>query len=330
MKTCSLSKKWLLENKFNGNEDEYKQYKSTLGKLSLKEKRPNQLKYWTNLGYTILEAKEKVSFVQKQRSPRCIEYWIKRGFSNEEAKMKISEHQDICSLKSFIRRWGESEGKIKYEIYKNKIAASTVFKDSSFQIEMSRKTKKSIEYWLKAGYSIEEAEKLRYAFCCLKSYWCKEYWMDRGYSEEESINQASKIQKDFSKKGLQSFFNRNCRSKIEIQFADFLSRYFTIYVDAVVETNSGMKFPDIYIEELDCFVEIYGDFWHAKNLDDNTFIIGNLTAADIRLRDKTRLLEIKEKTNKPILVIWESDLLKNGFDKTTQTIKESVRENKNH
>lgn len=54
-----------------------------------------------------------------------IGYWIKKGFSEEEAKNKISELQKTFSLEICIRKYGEEEGRKKWEErqkkWKNKV-----------------------------------------------------------------------------------------------------------------------------------------------------------------------------------------------------------------
>jgi len=55
----------------------------------------------------------------------------------------------------------------------------------------------SIDFWVKKGYSIEEADYKRNSIRPIK----KEYWIEKGYSEEEAIKMAIQKKEENNKKG---------------------------------------------------------------------------------------------------------------------------------
>jgi hypothetical protein len=89
----------------------------------------NKLQKWIALGYTKNEAIDIVKLIQSDRSAkspatqpgvkeysiRCKEYWIKQGYSIEDALLKVSEAQIGNGLQWYISRYGEIEGKARYE-----------------------------------------------------------------------------------------------------------------------------------------------------------------------------------------------------------------------
>jgi len=91
----------------------------------------NTIEYWCDKGYTIEQAKEKVSSIQKERSAkspvskkgvrgysvRTIEYWMKKGYTFEESESKIKLVQTTNGLKFYINKYG-SAGE---ELFKKRI-----------------------------------------------------------------------------------------------------------------------------------------------------------------------------------------------------------------
>ena len=90
------------------------------------------VEYWLEKGYTEEEAKKKVSEFQtkmnerrvlkysnkelaKKINPRCVEYWLEKGYTEEEAKKTISELQRTFSLEKCIKKYGEIEGRKRWE-----------------------------------------------------------------------------------------------------------------------------------------------------------------------------------------------------------------------
>jgi len=98
----------------------------------IKTFRKFNIEYWIERGYSTEESIIKVREFQKENSIKFIkkalsnpekyvdrtqtqiEYWIKKGFDYDESLQKVKERQDTNSLSSFIKRYGEKEGLLKY------------------------------------------------------------------------------------------------------------------------------------------------------------------------------------------------------------------------
>jgi hypothetical protein len=89
--------------------------------------------YWLNRGYTLDEARQKIKEVQSCRSnkfvlkkklepekydsiiPNQIGYWLKRGYNKEEATALVKDRQITFSLETCIQKYGEIEGKRRFD-----------------------------------------------------------------------------------------------------------------------------------------------------------------------------------------------------------------------
>lgn len=141
---------------------------------------------------------------------RTMEYWLSRGWSPEEAHVKSKQAT------------GPKNGYSPYsrEFWTNKVNPVTGINYTDEEADFERNSRRPIrkEYWIKQGYSPEDAEKKaletkrkndktgakkagsnpelsRYT-----SKRCKEYWIIRGSSEKEANKKVSERQSTFSLK----------------------------------------------------------------------------------------------------------------------------------
>lgn len=85
----------------------------------------------------------------KKSSMRCVEYWIEKGFSLEDAKTKVSNHQIKFSLKSCIEKYGEQNGKIIFNRRQNLWQQSLNSKTEIDKIRINKSKGKNIEQYIK-------------------------------------------------------------------------------------------------------------------------------------------------------------------------------------
>ena len=126
-----------------------------------------------------------------------IEHWLAKGYSYDEAKNKIFEIQSKIS------------SKVKNRFVVNKQNLSERGIDAN--LFMRQKSQLCAEYWLKRGYSIDDAKNKIFEIqsknsrkrtrlsICENSYRCKEHWIKLGYSEEESKQIIKNYQRTFSR-----------------------------------------------------------------------------------------------------------------------------------
>ena len=318
---CPLSKTNMLKKM---TEEEYTEKVRNHGKRLIGNS-PNDISYWIKKGFTEDEAKEKVHQSAIENSARRVEYWIKRGYSEEEAVIKVSTIQDNTSLESFIARYGEEEGQIRYNKYIDLLRAKSkvcieywlslgyseedaVKKISEHQSEVSKRGPANIRYWLDRGYDEEAAEQMRLSVIRSKFANCTAYWLDRGYDLEEAQLMVKQTQSSRGKLGMLAQLGR-ARSKLEQIFDEKTNQYEKIWPSSVERKDGSYYFPDF--EFKGCFVEIYGDYWHANpSLYGPESKIKDYIAKDKWKKDGLRIEEIQEITGKPVFIIWESDFNK--------------------
>lgn len=116
----------------------------------LKKSLPSMIEYWTGKGFDVESSIQKIKESQKKAvsnrvferntSIRCQEYWIDKGYDIEEAKKMISSLQKR-DLDFFILKYGEEEGKKKFEKIKKSKKSTWEGKD---KVEHGRKTAQKV------------------------------------------------------------------------------------------------------------------------------------------------------------------------------------------
>lgn len=323
---CSLKK----ENQIKKyGLSEYEKRKASFAK-ALDHTRENSINTWVNRGYSIHEAKAIVSKIQRTRSKRCVEYWTIKGYTINEAVLMVSESQSITSKKSFLTRYGDEVGSIKYVNYIKKLKEVSQFGISYWLNKHDGNSDKAIEslfqyqskngfsqrgskkYWLSLGYDDESAEQASLHFSRKRSSWCYEYWLDKGFLYNEAIDIVKNIQSKNAR--LRKFLNFSKLEKEVISELREMHPTLTFLENEIVIDNGARIFPDIVIKELNTVIEVYGDFWHAnpRQYKTDQYMHSGMLAKEIWEKDKVRL-DLLKKSYDNIIVLWESDIKKNGI-----------------
>lgn len=108
-------------------------------KINVVSGSPFSLKYWIKRGLSEEEANLKL----KKIKPINIEYWIDRGYTVDDAKFQIELHL-MNTERAYIKVYGETEGPVLFKKQKQK--------QGKFN------SKRSVEYWVSRGFSIEDAK----------------------------------------------------------------------------------------------------------------------------------------------------------------------------
>lgn len=220
-----------------------------------------------------------------------IEHWVKRGHSHEEAILKISEIQRNNTIKR------------KPEGY----------------LEHSKKIKHSNDYWLALGYSLEEAEQLRYPYL-LQMLCNKEGFIFRHGEVEGEIKYSQSIASKYesfkknpilvprvSKESLKFLvpIYKYCRKlgipKQWIYFGIGGSKEFFIRKDG--QENAGY-FYDFVITNLNIIIEYHGTFWHPR--EDIQWRNGYFSQEEAIQKDIDKQL-LAENRNMCYNVVWSDD-----------------------
>lgn len=106
--------------------------------------------FWKCRGWHDNEIKEMVSKDQRKRSKRCVEYWISKGFSIDDAKSKVSDYQRRnCKITNQKRQKSYYIGLGYSDEEAEQIANSINDRLSAFRKQ----------FWIDRGYSDKDAER---------------------------------------------------------------------------------------------------------------------------------------------------------------------------
>lgn len=117
-------------------------------------------------------------------------------------------------------------------------------------------------------------------------------------------------------------------SKSEIEFGNLLKKALGkysrslkngIFFERLDKPNYYFK-PDFVFKK--CVIEFDGDFWHARNFDDNEIVHHDIMAKEIREIDKLKTKTYKKYGYK-VFRVWYSDF-KNNKEKTIQKLKNKL------
>jgi hypothetical protein len=184
------------------NQDGVISYSSIGGWLNknytFKSKKWGDLEYWLERGWSkenALKELKKRNHEIKQRNRLCVEYWINKGYSEEEGFKIISESQSKSS-KCVINHPGKSKKMLREKGYTEE------------EITELCLTPTNVRFWIKKGYSEEEAVEYIRKHQSNASKHVNyderlapnnvEYWINKGFTEEESKQKVSERQRTFS------------------------------------------------------------------------------------------------------------------------------------
>lgn len=133
----------------------------------------------------------------RSSSWRCIEYWVKKGYTEEQARVEISQKQSLISSKQSkgVLRSVETCKKIKekatqrqsIDYWIQKYGNEGIEKFNLYKQQLSYNGKKSAKKRKETNYDYTTSTPRR-----------KEYWLKKGYSEQEAMLMVAKTQSTFS------------------------------------------------------------------------------------------------------------------------------------
>lgn len=97
----------------------------------------------------------------KFNSNRSLEYWTHRGYTIEDAKKKVSEYQNKFSLEKCIEKYGEEKGMIIFTERQNKWQNSLTM-NGNFRMGYS-KISQELFYSILLKYDIKDRDKIKFA-----------------------------------------------------------------------------------------------------------------------------------------------------------------------
>jgi len=283
-------------------------------KYKIKTQRKINKEYWISRGSSEEEAIKKVKDFQKEQSKKVKnfksemhkEYWIEHGFSEEEAKEKVKDRQATGKLEKYIVKYGEKDGRKKWEERQIKWQNTMNDKGIEEKHEMYKKIFDKINNKLP-----EEKKRInKLKGTTLENQikkWGKVDGTEKYYLWYNKIINHLSHQLYYSKMSQELFYKllENISDKENVKFA-------THNGEKIIRKESRSYLYDFCYNKK--IIEFNGDYWHAnpqlyKEIDILKFST-NLTAKEIWKLDEQKINVVKNKGYK-ILIIWEKDYKEN-------------------
>lgn len=282
--------------------------------------------------YGSIIGKEKYDNYKKSVSNRySISWWKEKYPEKWEIKRNYWIEKANGSLKNFINRFGEDDGKKRYDIFrsrcsiKNKDYRIQKFGEKIYKNQLDRYKKRknvvSFGYFLekyKWDYDKAKSEyKKRQQTISLEKF-IEKYGEEAGKKRYESILNktvfcfTSKIYSN-PQKILSDEIRKKCNSD-KIIIYDYNNPYlFYTTKELRADINQKVIIPDIFIKPINLVIEFYGDYWHANpsKYKEYDILLGKF-ASDIWNRDYKKMQFLKDYYKSEVLIVWENDFMLNG------------------
>lgn len=220
-----------------------------------------------------------------------VKYWLKKGFSESEAAERVKFYQTYDEA-SYIRRYGEIEGRKKYQENNQKAAYSRQTEGmlkNGWALEEIKEQKDNFSIpVLMKKYGISETEAVGLRKSRLRnhnSYFCLDFWIKKGYQEEQSKAVISKLQSRQEDYWIKKYGEELGRQKYESYLSKLKFKFFVPSKESLqffapvmkfcddnrieytleknVKVNGRSYHVDLVIEEYDLMFEFDGAKFHA-------------------------------------------------------------------
>lgn len=293
-----------------------------------REARPSNRKYWERLHpeWTSNEVEEALRKYKSENSPQCIEYWRKRYPDASESELKVMlENKKADYLSKRPDNHGEnnprhrskttekerregSPSSIEFYIKRNPDKTAEECEamrqkhiKSLSKTHTKENTTTCTEYWIKKGYTKQEAKRIihdLYTFTlekCIKKYGDKD---GRKFYEERQKRWL---------KSLRGTFKENNGIPQSRWAQSIIEKIIELLPEAEPEFIIGKYSFDIRYENK--LIEFNGDYFHCNpKMYDADFYnkLSKKTAKEIWDKDKKKI-SIAESNGYKVFVLWEFD-----------------------
>jgi hypothetical protein len=271
----------------------------------------NSKKYWIHKGYSEEEAIKLSKENSRKNSKRCIEFWTSRGYTIDEAKVKISELQSTIGKR-------QSASKHKWiELGYSLEDAQKIAKN-----HLSKKSLLHVNYWMERhGLSESEAQTRVSEIQRVRSVNSSRYkgkisTPERNKKISESIKQ--KIMQVGAEEWSMHFGKFYGRSLLEEEVFQYVKSLYgdannNVWLDSYnIDILVGNKIIEVFGDYWHANPNVLSLKRKPKEYTDRMELI--------RENDEARLNYIRNK-GFSVLVVWENDW-RNNLEKTKQVIQE--------
>ena len=254
-----------------------------------------------------------------QNLPTSEIYWKNKGYEENIILEKINQHQKFAASCSAQKLSGSSEYTIRSVLYWLKHGYS--YDDAKEKVKNIQNTSSLQRYIERFGekegiekFKIKQQKRLN----TLNNKTEEEKKLiniKKGHNIESylangyTLEQAEKLSYTYySKRKNYSLISQHCFEMLESKLTGKCYYKLKNY-----EKQICGKHVDFYYEDKKVVVEFNGDFWHCRKTKySDDFIRYNITAKDVRLQDEERYRKILTSNDvEYILIVWESDFRKN-------------------
>lgn len=191
--------------------------------------------------------------VKKKKSPYD-PVWVSErdGISLEDAIAKVNKMKadKATSLKGFISRWGEEEGRKKYEKFRKTSDSRSLQSLQKHNPEnweelwakRRESSRRCVEYYTSRGYSEEDAVQAVSDYQRQTAGVNREYWISKGYSLEEVDSIIKKIDSNKGNGNSYKYLESKGFSNEEIYMI------FRVSKQGIERNTSNVKFPEELVE----------------------------------------------------------------------------------
>lgn len=292
-------------------------YSGRLRRLRAMNASPNKYAYILRYGRNWQKFYSECANKRTKNFKNKVDYWLDNGFSLSEAKNKVSEIQKSRSLLSPVTQRGTSEYSCRTKVFwMNRGLTEEQAKVEVRRVSFAPHTPERIRKWQETlnNKSSEEKELINLK----KGHTAKSYEA-RGISSEEAIILSQEFfakRKNYSKIS-QKFFdmiNDKCDNN---NFYYKIKNY---------EKQFNNCNADFYDPKSQVVIEFYGNFWHRNpQMYKKDFVSYNQSSEEIWQRDKSREEKIKNHPQvKKMIIVWEDDFRKNPQGTVDKILKELI------
>jgi len=218
--------------------------------------------FWIIRGYTIEEANNIISNIQKnnsnkrhekytkeeikKQSIRCLDYWLNKGYTKEESIIKLSNIQSY-TLEKYITKYGNKIGEEKYN--NRQIKWQNTLNSKTQEEKDKIKQKRNV-------FNIDNLKRIHGEELADIKY--KQY-----LSQVSLLHTKSKSNGNISKSSI--IFFDYLQEKLKSLNIDIFCQYGEFYINR--NDINGRYFYDFVIPKLKVIVEYNGIAWHPKEND---------------------------------------------------------------
>jgi len=271
-----------------------------------------------------------------------VEY--RKVYPNAELVDKELARNTAITLDNLIKKYGEIDGKLKWDEYKSKQAISNSYEYKREKFGWSREKfddynssrAQTLEKMIMRHGEIDGAKRwedycLKQAYTNTKDYFIEKYGVEKGTEYYLTVNEKKAIPNNplllsdhlniSVDEATLIMMNRKSKhhySNVELEFTVMLEDQLGFRLDHTSLKSPYGKWSHLLntyviydICHKNCIIEFNGDYWHANpEIYIESALIRNSKAVDIWHRD---MLKLKTATDSgfKVLTIWEQDFKRN-------------------